>query len=188
MKRPFLLLALSACAPDDPAEGTFIGNPSLTARVIDNAVQVNQGGSLNAENLLIRGCTGADAILDATSFTFDGALSFDAAAIPEGCYSGIHMPIAQLTLEFDDGADAYSITGHDIDFAIDGSIDAAGTSVHVIALGDEDWLGELAALAEPGHTDANADEPALRDAFVAGLLRSTLETRGATPPGDTDTP
>lgn len=176
-----LALTLFACNPDEPVEGTFIGNPSLTARVVDTPDQVATGGVLETEGLYIRGCDGADVQLDPSEFVFDGALSFDSQALPEGAYCGIFVPIGQLTLEFDDLGDSYAITGHDIDFELEGQIDASDESVHVIALGDEALLGELAALAEPGSTDANQQEPALRQAFIDGLERSSIEIGSSAP-------
>ena len=84
------------------------------------------------------------------------------------------VAVQQLRIDFDDAGVRYAITGHDIDLEIAGDITASEGSSHVIELADDTWLAELAAIADPGDTDANSQNPTLRDAFVDGLDRSVL--------------
>ena len=167
------LCLLMAC--QGQRQGTFIGNPNLTTRYVDGVDQQALGGELVSEELIVRGCAGDDVNLGRSAFDFDGALSVDAEQIPEGDYCGVFIAIQQLRLEFVEGSDDYRITGHDIALEIEGSFEATDDSTHVIQLADANWLGELTAIALPGDSDANSENPQLQAAFIAGLDRTTIE-------------
>ena len=42
------LFTLAACVAPEPRPGTFVGNPSLTARIADNAIQQVSSGQFEA--------------------------------------------------------------------------------------------------------------------------------------------
>lgn len=173
-------LLLVGCLPAEDAErdGTFVGNPGLTAKVLNGPNEVSEGGVLVSQELLVTPCEpgSGDINLGAPAFEFAGEQSLYTQQIPAGHYCEVFVVVQQLELRFA-SADKGEITlsGGDLDLRIDSDLVAEDGGRYAIVLGDADWLAELALQAAPGDNlvSENAD---LEAVWLDGLLeRSSVQ-------------
>lgn len=166
------LVALTACG--DPAEGTFVGNPSLQARYIANEVQVASGGRLVTTSTALEPCNGATIGVGAQEFTFVGATAAVTLELPEERLCGIRMAVTELAIRVDDDGADKTVVGQDFDLWVPADAIPAEAQQLELVLGDGDWLPDFMPLAPAGETllNSNAD-PALIDAFFEGLNQSS---------------
>lgn len=178
------LIGLSACK--DPAQGTFIGNPSLTARYVESELQQSRGGRLRAD-VVLQGCEGdEDRPLGAQLFDFQGDRATSAIQIPAGEHCGLAMRVEEFLVRFDGGdPNPTSVLATDFDLTVPGSFAATGGDAFTLRLGDAAWLSAMAETSAFGDNVLDGSNPALEAAFFEGLGRSGIELEqaaGASPP------
>ncbi|MCB9679585.1 MAG: hypothetical protein H6737_31050 [Alphaproteobacteria bacterium] len=180
-----LLAWLAVLACTRPAEGTFVGNPELTARYRSSETRIARGGRLVAPESFLLECDGeGDTALGSASFEFRGERSDDFVQIPEGSYCGVFFVVQELTVEFDDGGAALtSVTARDFDLVVPADIQVGPGDTFLLDLADDTWLDALAQYAIAGANEVEGD-PDLADAFFGGLEESTV----ADAPEAPDTP
>ena len=163
------LALLSACAGD--AEGTFVGNPSLTAGFDDNETQRARGGQLVVLEGNLLGCDGGpDVALGPVTFAFVGSDSVGSVQLPEGPFCGLFLVVQEFRLSFDTGgAELTTVVAQDFDLVVSDRIEAMQGERYALRLGNEGWLAALAQNTQPGENSADSDHADLRDAFVDGL-------------------
>ena len=169
------MFALSAC--QNPASGTFVGNPSMSARLVDNVVQRAQGGRFEALEIHLTGC-GVDYVpLGPTVLTFDGPSSEQEIDLMLGDHCGLFFVVDQFTVEFtDDDGPTTTVIADDFDLTVPSEIAARGQERFVLRFGDIAWLADVAALAPPGEATLVTSDPDLASAFFGGLeAGSTVE-------------
>lgn len=172
---PALLLSI-ACT--DPAgtgvrEGTFVGNPGLTARYLGTPAVEAGAGALDSDEIHLRGCDPADDVaLGPTAFSFgvDG-LSLDARQIPAAEYCSVFVVGKSLTVGYEGAEGPGWVTGDSFDLIVERPFTAGAGEAVQIQLGGDDWLDELASAAGPGEHDAS--EPGLSSVFFDGLLEDS---------------
>ncbi|MBX2801989.1 MAG: hypothetical protein KTR31_30190 [Myxococcales bacterium] len=170
--RPALVMLLAACA--DPSSGTFVGNPSMNARLIDNDIQHARGGQLDALEVHVTDCDDPPLPLGPTTFFFDGAESEDSLGLPIGEHCGLFFVVDRFTVRFDEGDEVTTLVSDGFDLEIGAGFAARWGQRYRLHLGDTWWLEDVASLAEPGTTFLNSEEPELQEAFLEGLMRSTV--------------
>lgn len=163
-------LGLLGCASsDDERHGTFVGNPSLTARIADNPVQRVASGRFDALEVHVTGCDDPVIPLGPTRLTFDGPDSIDVVPLPLGEHCGMFFVVDQFTVEVRDSERTFRIVADDFDLAVPDSFVARRDGHVVLRFGNESWLAKVATLAPDGETRLGKDVPALTQAFFAGL-------------------
>lgn len=176
MTRCFLVLGAclaGACASPAPLPGTFVGNPSLQARIADNAVQQVTSGVFEALEVHTRGCDDTIEQLGPTVLRFEGAASEDRVTLPIGEHCALFFVVDQFVVRFDDGGAPITLVADDFDLSIASEFVARRGEDVVLRFGDRTWLAELAALAPPGETRLGADHPALTRTFFHGLFEGS---------------
>ncbi len=175
---------LAAC--QNPASGTFVGNPTLTARIAEPPDVPVLDALLVAPVVALTGCDGADDLsLEGRAFRFVGATSDDALQIPAGAHCGVSLSVETLAIRLDGGEPtATTIVARGFELSVPGAIRARGDSVLTLRLGDASWLEAVVAAAEPGENEVDGD-PALAEAFFSGLDGSALEDADAPEPPTT---
>lgn len=170
-----VLTVLAGCK--DPASGTFVGNPTLRARYVDNDVQVGLGGELVTLETAVEPCSGSTVDLGPRTFTFDGTEATIELELPDEELCGLLVVVKTLTIEADDGGTVKEVTGQDFDLSVPSDAIPAGETSLELRLGDEDWLPAFLPQAPEGSTLLNDEsDPALYDAFFDGLdAGSTFE-------------
>lgn len=169
MSRP-LLLMLAACAPGSPPEGTFVGNPSLQARYVDNADQIGLGGRLVTSGTALEPCEGPTIAVGPQELLFQGASATVALDLPGVPLCGIRMAVLELGVTVDDDGTEKSVVGQDFDLWVPASAIPADAVQLELTLGDASWLPSFLPLAPAGETLLNSDaDPALVAAFFDGL-------------------
>lgn len=170
MTRLTLLLGLvCACSAPSPRPGTFVGNPTMSARIVDNDIQRVASGRLDALEVHVTGCEGTPVSLGMTVLEFDGANSTDRVPLPVGRHCGLFFVVDQFVVEFDDVGRSVTIVADDFDLGVPSEFVARQNDHVILEFGDEQWLADVAALAPAGETRLGAKVPALTQAFFAGL-------------------
>ena len=180
------VLGFSA-ACNRPAEGTFVGNPNLTAGYSDNEVQRGLGGRLEAEEVRLLGCVGEDDVsLNDHAFTFDGTDSPDFLQLPQGSFCGVRVVVRELAVRFDEGGpESTTVIGSGFEVVVHDKLRAREGQLYRLSLANAAWLQLLADATEPGENIADAANPDLVDAFYVPLQEeSGLEE--LTDPGPED--
>lgn len=177
-----LACVLGAC--QDPAAGTFVGNPDMTARIADNPVQRAESGIFDALEVHFTDCDDTIVPLGHTVFTFDGPDAEEVVDIPAGVHCGLFFVVDDFVVTFEEQGAGITVIADDFDLAIPAEFAARDGGHYVLQFGDEAWLSEVASLAGPGENRLDGSNPALDQAFFDGLVRgSTVLNAG---PGDTD--
>ena len=174
-------LSLAACAPtnavSDPnqghREGTFVGNPSLQARIADNAEQRVTSGLLEALEVHVTSCEDAPKPLGPTHFKFVGASAEETVPLPVGEHCGLFFVVDLFTVNFEDEGELVTIVADDFDIEIPATFAASTDQQYVLRLGDEAWLADVAALAQPGVNRLGPDVPELSRVFYNGLIEGS---------------
>lgn len=162
------VVLLAACG--DPVDGTFVGNPSLQARYIDNADQVAAGGRLVTTSTAMEPCSAATIGLGPQEFTFQGDSASITIDLPEVELCGIRMAVTELAVSVEDQGVAKTVVGQDFDLWVPASAIPAGSERLELLLGDEGWLPGFLPSAPAGETLLNSEaDPALVQAFFDGL-------------------
>jgi len=169
---PVLAVALAACSPPPPS-GTFVGNPSLAARIADNPVQQATGGELEALEIHVTDCNDAPTPLGPTVLHFDGPESEEVLPLPVGEQCALWVVVDLFTVRFEDDGVPITIVADDFDISIPAEFAPAEGDRFVLRLGDEDWLAEVAALVPPGETRLERGSSPLNDAFYGGLIEGS---------------
>lgn len=172
--RTLTLLGLLACR--DPAEGTFVGNPTMAARMAEPSDIAVTDGELIALEMLLGDCDQiGDAPLGSRTFTFDGAQSRESVPIPADEYCGVFLVVDLMRVVVADGqGDERELIADDFDLWVPTSFLAEANGRFRLRFGDDTWLEEVVALTAPG-TVAVDGEPELSRAFHDGLDRSVVE-------------
>jgi len=175
MRWGMALAVLVGCK--DPASGTFVGNPTLRARFVDNDVQVGLGGELVTLETAVEPCSGPTVELGPKTFAFEGTEATIELELPDEELCGLLVVVKTLTIEADDGGTVKEVTGQDFDLSVPSEAIPAGETSLELRLGDEDWLAAFLPLAPEGPTLLNGEsDTALYDAFFDGLdAGSTFE-------------
>jgi hypothetical protein len=165
-----MTLLLLALACKDPAQGTFVGNPTLRARYLDNEVQVGIGGELVTLETALEPCDGATVSLGPQTFPFDGTEAVLDLELPGEALCGILVVVKDLTIEAEDDGVRKGVTGQDFDLSVPTSAIPADATTLQLTLGDDAWLSGFLPLAPAGDTLLNSQaDPALVEAFFDGL-------------------
>jgi len=168
--RLVLLLALPLVACKDPAEGTFVGNPKLRARYVDNPTQIGLGGELVTLETAVEPCDGPTVSLGARTFTFHGTEATLDLELPDDDLCGILVVVKELTIEADDHGVLKTVTGMNFDLAVPAEAIPSGNTTLELRLGDDTWLPTFLPLAPAGSTTLTTEsDPDLVDAFFDGL-------------------
>lgn len=169
MKLPVVfLLALVAC--ESPASGTFVGNPTLVARYLDDSVHQGAGGRLITASMAMEPCGAPTIGVGAQTFDFVGTEASVQIELPDVELCGIRMAVLDLAISVDHAGTQKTVVGEDFDLVVGGAMIPSGQSFLELRLGDEDWLSSFVPLAAEGETRLNAEAPeALTDAFFDGL-------------------
>lgn len=183
------LLMMGACT--GPSEGTFIGNPSLTAAIAPADTQLVRSGRLVASEVFLRPCGTGDVALGAVTWQFDGFQSNDRVQFEPGTYCETFLIVQELTVRFDDGGtEVRSVTAGGFDITIPGDLTAAEGDRFELLLASAGWLDRLAAVTEPGDSLLDGTNPDLESAFYEGLQEesSVGAPSSPTPPPDEPLP
>lgn len=165
-----MLVLLAACAPGRPPEGTFVGNPSLEARYVDNADQTGVGGRLVTSGTALEPCEGATIPVGPQELLFDGASATVALDLPGVPLCGIRMAVLELGIAVDDDGTEKTVVGQDFDLWVPAAAIPADAVQLELTLGDAAWLPAFLPLAPAGETLLNSDaDPVLVAAFFDGL-------------------
>ncbi len=177
------LLLLPGC--QNPAAGTFVGNPTMSARLAEAPELPVLDGLLVALEVLLGDCDGVgDVPLGARTLTFDGPFSEQDLQIPTGTHCGVFFVMDGFTIRFDEGdAEPTTVIADDFDLWIETRFESRDDSRHAVQFGDAAWLEAVAAAAEPGENLVDGSNPALDEAFFGGLERGS----GVDPAGDAPT-
>ena len=167
-----LLLCLAACKA--PAEGTFVGNPSMQARVAEAPTVAVLDGLLEAPEVLLGDCDGVgDVPLGERVLTFDGPLSDEVLEIPTGSHCGVFFVMDFFTVRLEaGGTEPLIIEADDFDLWVPTRFSADPGGSYTLRFGDPAWMEALAAAAVPGVNAVDGSNPALDAAFFGGLTRS----------------
>lgn len=172
---PSLALVASLAACRDPAAGTFVGNPTMSARMAEPAQVDVSDGELVALEMLLGDCDQVgDVPLGSRTFTFDGAQSRETLQIPADEYCGVFLVVDLMRVVVDDGEGERELIADDFDLWVPTSFLAEANGRFRLRFGDEDWLREVVTLTDPGTYAVNG-EATLSTAFYAGLDRSVVE-------------
>ncbi|MCA9490605.1 MAG: hypothetical protein KC621_11810 [Myxococcales bacterium] len=168
------LLGLLACR--DPAAGTFVGNPTMTARMAEPAEVGVVDGELIALEMLLGDCDQVgDVPLGSRTFTFDGAESREALQIPADEHCGVFLVVDLMRVVVDDGQGGErELIADDFDLWVPTTFLARANGRFRLRFGDDAWLSDVVALTEPGTHSVNG-EASLATAFFEGLDRSVVE-------------
>jgi hypothetical protein len=168
--RRALLLALAVVGCKDPAEGTFVGNPTLRARYVDNPDQVGVGGELVTLATAVEPCSAPTVALGAKTFDFEGTEAVIELELPDDDLCGILIVVKELAIVVDDQGVLKTVVGQDFDLSVPAEAIPAGATSLELRLGDDTWLPSFVPLASAGVTTLNAEaDPALVNAFFDGL-------------------
>lgn len=163
-----MLLLILACK--DPAQGTFVGNPTLQARYLDNEVQIGRGGELATLETALEPCEAPTVSLGPQTFPFDGTEAVVELELPEEALCGILIAVKDLRIEADDDGVRKAVTGQDFDLLVPADAIPADATTLRLTLGDDAWLSRFLPLASAGDTLLNSEaDPVLVDAFFDGL-------------------
>ena len=168
--RGIWLPVLLATGCTEPVEGTFVGNPTLRARYVDNDTQVGLGGELVTLDTSVEPCSAETVSLGPQTFLFDGTEATIALELPRDELCGILVVVASLAITVaDDGVDK-TVIGQDFDLAVHSDAIPADTASLELRLGDDGWLPAFLPLAPAGTTTLNdQSDPELAAAFFDGL-------------------
>lgn len=170
MIRLIALLGAVACAASEgDRPGTFVGNPSLTARIVDNALQRVSSGLFEALEVHVTDCDEPTIPLGPTVLRFEGAESHDVVPLPLGEHCGMFFVVDRFTVAFEDGDRSITIVADDFDLAVPSEFVVTREGQVVLQFGNDAWLAEVAAHAPDGETRLGKHHPALTRAFFAGL-------------------
>jgi hypothetical protein len=135
-------------------------------------------GVLVAPEVLVGGCDGiGDVPVAGGTFAFDGPLSDELLQIPVGTHCGLFFVVDGFTLRLDEGAaEPTTVIADDFDLWVRTRFASEAHSRHTVVFGDEAWLAGVAAAAERGEIEVSGSNPALDEAFFAGLERSAVDT------------
>lgn len=159
---------LVACT--DPANGTFVGNPTLQARYVDTPAQAAAGGRLVTTGTALEPCDAPTVAVGAQVFEFDRDRARVELDLPGVDLCGIRMSVTELAIAVDDAGTGKTVVGQDFDLWVPADAIPAGATQLELVLGDAGWLPGFVPLAGPGETQLNAEaDPALVAAFFDGL-------------------
>ncbi|MEQ1507274.1 MAG: hypothetical protein ABMB14_33910, partial [Myxococcota bacterium] len=153
--------------------GTFVGNPNLTARLADNDAQTAVGGSFQALEVHLTDCDVPYVPLGPTTLEFHGATTSDALALVPGDHCGLFFVVDRFVVEFRDGGEDIIVIADNFDLTVAAGFSAELGDLFQLRFGDEAWLAEVGALAGPGESILNGEDPALDAAFYDGLTRGS---------------
>ncbi|MEM6925857.1 MAG: hypothetical protein AAF602_02925 [Myxococcota bacterium] len=173
MKPSPLLVATALACSDAPPTGTFVGNPSLSARIADNLVQQVTSGRLEALEIHVTECEAPPTPLGPRVLEFDGPASTETLPLPVGDHCGLFVVVDLFTVAFEDDGTPITIVADDFDLEVPAAFAATQGEAFVLRLGDEAWLAEVAALAPSGETQLPRGPSALGDAFFGGLVQGS---------------
>lgn len=157
---------LAACFPQP--EGTFVGNPSITAYVASTPDQAARSGLLVADRVLLDDCSGGDPLeTGAMTLRFVDGLSPDAFPAPPGAYCGATVEAASFLLEFEEDAGRTTLLLEDRALELPFPFTVEADAATPLQLGGDAWLADLAAVSEPG--TYTLDDGPLAEAFLDGI-------------------
>ncbi|MEN0068139.1 MAG: hypothetical protein AAGA48_38800 [Myxococcota bacterium] len=164
------LLLASCTTSSDPHSGTFVGNPSLTARIADNPVQSVLSGQLDLLESHVTDCESTATPLGPRQLRFNGPSSAESIDLPVGDHCGLFFVVDLFTVTFEDEGTPITIVADDFDLSIPSTFVARDGNQAILRLGDERWLAEVATLAPSGETRLSRGTSPLADAFFEGLF------------------
>lgn len=172
-----VLLAFTGCAAPEPAQGTFVGNPTLSGRLAESQAHPVIDGLLVAPEVLLGDCDGVgDVALGSRSLAFTGPLSDEVLQIPTGDHCGVFFVVTEFIIRIDEGGPVpTTVIAQDFDLWVQTRFEAREGGEYEVRFGDPAWLEAVAAAAEPGENRVDADHPALYEAFFDGLGGSSVE-------------
>lgn len=174
------------CACHGPASGTFVGNPSMTARIADNDVQQARGGHLEVSDAALIDCEeGDDVSLGGWTFRFAGAGSADVVQLPDARRCGLSLHVDELQIRFDEGdAQTTTLIASEFELALPERFQTEPGGRYMLRLGDAAWLAGISALASPGEVHISEAAPELQAAFFDGLQQGSGVESGGAPESD----
>ncbi|MEZ4316333.1 MAG: hypothetical protein R3F61_02465 [Myxococcota bacterium] len=166
---PFALAVLAACTGS--RDGTWVGNPELTASYASTQTYTARTGELVATDASFVGCEGDDDTpLGPIALEFRQGRTIEGLQVPAGRFCGLRLTVAELTVRFDDGGPALTaVTARGFDLDIAAMFETLPDGEVHLQLAANDWLDSLAAQVALGEENEVAGNPALESAFFDGL-------------------
>lgn len=165
------LFAIACGVP--PPSGTFVGNPTMSARLADNPVQQAAGGWLEARELHFVGTDDALTALGPTHFTFEGPEAEESIQVPEGDHSGLFLVIDTFEVRFEEDGALTTLIADDFDLRLPATFATRRGRAYELRFGDEDWLARIAELTAPGEIRLDGSDAELNAAFFGGLIEGS---------------
>jgi len=175
--------ALVACK-QDPASSTFVGNPTMRARIADNDTQEVISGEMDALEVLLATCAqreggGGNEPLGPMRLSFEGDTATEPIELVPGDHCGLWFVVKDFVFTYEDDGLETTVRVDNFDLYLDIPFAAERDGSYELRFGGDTWLADLAELVDPGSEVViyERDGTELADLFFDGLIEDSTVTR-----------
>jgi len=178
-----VLSSVGGCK-SDPAQSTFVGNPTMRARIADTDEQQVISGELDALEVLLATCEqaaggGGNVALGSMQLTFAGDTATEPIELEPGDHCGLWFVVHHFAFTYEEEGTETTLLVDNFDLYLDVPFEAVRDGSYEVRFGDDDWLTDLSLLLEPGTETVvyERDGSELAERFFDGLIEGSTVTK-----------